>query len=119
MADEDFDHVPLDLDSSQARAAIDKALALATAARSAGMLGDATAWTNYELAINSAVRETLSDDLEQLVDRLAWTLHGLATVAGAAAYHAGAANKEDPVDVDQAIRRVIEDVRPSHGPAGD
>jgi hypothetical protein len=119
MADQDFDHVPLDLDSPQAKAAIDKALALTTAARAAGMLGDATAWTNYELEINNAVKDTLTDDLEQLVDRLVWTLHGLATVAGAAAYYAGEANREDPLAIDRAIRAVIEDVRPSHGPSGD
>jgi hypothetical protein len=118
MADQDFDHVPLDLDSLQARAAVGQALALATAARSAGMLGDATTWTNYELEINRAVRETLTDDLEQLVDRLAWALHGLATVAGAAAYYAGLANKEDPLEVDLAIQRVIEDVWSSRGPSG-
>jgi hypothetical protein len=118
MADQDFDHVPLDLDSSQARAAMDRAIALATAARGAGMLGDATAWTNYELEISNAVRDTLTDDLEQLVDRLVWAFHGLATVAGAAATYAGEASKQDPLAVDKAIRRVIADVRPSHGPSG-
>jgi hypothetical protein len=80
MAD-DFDHVPLDLDSPEANAAIEKARELLAAARDARAAGTAEAWTNYELAVTRLVAETLTDSPEETVDRLAWALHGLATVA--------------------------------------
>ena len=82
MAEPDYDHVPLDLDSPEAQAAVEAANELAAAARAAAAAGTPQAWTDYELAITRAVREILADPLEQTVDRLAWSLHGLATVAG-------------------------------------
>jgi hypothetical protein len=81
MADDDFDHVPLDLDSPEAHAAIEKARELVATARAARAAGSAEEWTNYELAVTKLVAETLSDSPEVTVDRLAWALHGLATVA--------------------------------------
>jgi hypothetical protein len=82
MAEPDYDHVPLDLDSPDAHAAVGAAHELAAAAREAAALGTPQAWTDYELRINRAVLEILADPLEETVDRLAWSLHGLATVAG-------------------------------------
>jgi hypothetical protein len=81
MPDDDFDPVPLDLDSPEARAAIEKAQELIAAAVTARSAGTAEEWTNYELAVNKLVAETLTDSPEVTVDRLAWALHGLATVA--------------------------------------
>jgi hypothetical protein len=81
MAEPDYDHVPLDLDSPEAQAALEAARELAAAARDAAVAGTPQAWTDYELRVNRAVREILTDPLEQTVDRLAWSLHGLATVA--------------------------------------
>jgi hypothetical protein len=78
-----YDHVPLDLDSSEATEAEARAHTLVNAARSAIAEGTPEAWTDYELAINDAVKQILSDSLEQTVDRLAWALHGLTTVAAA------------------------------------
>jgi hypothetical protein len=82
MAEPDYDHVPLDLDSPAAQAALAAARELAEAAREAAARGTPQAWTDYELRINRAVLEILADPLEETVDRLAWSLHGLATVAG-------------------------------------
>jgi hypothetical protein len=79
-----YDHVPLDLDSSEATDAAARARALVSAARTATAEGTPEAWTDYELAINDAIKQILSDSREQTVDRLAWALHGLTTVAAEA-----------------------------------
>jgi hypothetical protein len=120
MAEDDYDHVPLDLDSPEARGAVEEAFKLAAAARGAAIaIGNAEAWTNYELEINRVVRETLTDPLEQTVDRLAWALHGLATVAGAATYYASLASGEDTLATDLAIQRAIDAIKPGSGPSND
>jgi hypothetical protein len=89
MSEPDYDHVPLDLDTPEAEDALAHARTLASAARTAAAEATPQAWTDYELAINGAVKEILSDSLEETVDRLAWSLHGLATVAAAAGSNAG------------------------------
>lgn len=117
MAEDDYDHVPLDLNSPEARGAVAQAFKLAAAARDAAAVGSPEAWTNYELEVNRVVRETLTEPLEQTVDRLAWALHGLATVAGSATSYAGLASGEDPLEIDVAIQRIIEALGTSAGPA--
>jgi hypothetical protein len=119
MADDDYDHVPLDLSSPEAQAALTRAFALGAAARGAAMARTAQAWTDYELEINRVVTETLTDPLELTVDRLAWALHGLATVAGASVYYASLANQEDPHEIELAVQRVIEAFEPGSAPSSD
>jgi hypothetical protein len=117
MTDDDYDHVPLDLNSPEARAAVTRAFALAAAARTAATARSAQAWTDYELEINNVVRETLADPLELTVDRLAWALHGLATVAGASLYYTSLASQDDPREVERAVQHVIEAFEPGSGPS--
>jgi hypothetical protein len=105
MADADYDHVPLDLDSDQARVALAAAFKLVTAARGAAAEGTPQAWTDYELEVNRAVREILTDPLEQTVDRLAWALHGLATIA---AHYAGLASRTGAIEIDATIQWILE-----------
>ena len=119
MAEDDYDHVPLDLDSPEARGAVAEAFTLAAAARDAASAGSAEAWTNYELEVNRVVRETLTESLEQTVDRLAWALHGLATVAGSATRYASLASGEDPLEIDRAVQRAIDAIKPGTGPANE
>jgi hypothetical protein len=107
MAEPDYDHVPLDLDSPDAQAAVARALELAAAARRAAAEGTPQAWTDYELVINGAVKGILSESLEQTVDRLAWSLHGLATVAAAAGSYASRTAGLPAAEIDVTIRRVI------------
>ena len=118
MADDDYDHVPLDLSSPEAQAALTRAFELGAAARVAAMARTAQAWTDYELEINRVVSETLADPLELTVDRLAWALHGLATVAGASVQYASVASQEDPRESERAVQRVIEAFEPGSGRSG-
>ena len=102
MTDEPF-RIPLDLDSPAARAAVEAAFALVAALRGAAFTGDAEAWTAYESEIARVGAEALGDSL-----RLAWLLHGLATVGGTALHAAAEASGMDALDVEVLIQRTIE-----------
>jgi hypothetical protein len=90
MTDPAKDLPALDLTSPIASVAIAEAFKLVSAAR--GSTAGAQGWAAYVVEIDRVAQETINDPRELTVARLAWVLHGMATVAGASSHVASLAS---------------------------
>jgi hypothetical protein len=108
MPDDQEDVPALDLTSPFARHAIADAFRLVAAARGSAVPSE-QAWATYVMEIDRVARETLRDPRELSIARLAWALHGMATVAGAASHVAALASEKDELEIDTWIQRTIDE----------
>jgi hypothetical protein len=108
MTDHQEDVPALDLTSPFAKHAIAEAFKLVAAARGSAVPSE-QAWATYVMEIDRVARDTLKDPRELSIARLAWALHGMATVAGAASHVAALASGKNDLEIDMWIQRTIDE----------